>query len=300
MASSDPTSDYLIALSETGDREQLSTALQQPATVKVALSTESILVDAQTGVRVAELNLKRMVEAAARSGHADTVETLLGFSQQHSVAVSDVVTMDTIGAALNENPLEVLLKFQAVDPDVFSRRLHIGGDLLSASSHGGPNTEDLPRSKYLGLVQHLLDAGFDPNPNAKGASRRRKLEYPLYSACWQASYEIVECFLAHGAVVQGSRAMRSASYNGRIDLLELLLKYGGDVNEAAEEEDIDGPPGTPLHIAVAEGKEDVLRWLLAHGADVTVKNCEGKVAKDVLGEDGDDVILGLLGNAHAV
>lgn len=116
-----------------------------------------------------------MLEAAARSGHADTVETLLSFGQQHNVAVSEIVTPDTMNAALNENPLEVLLRFQAVDPTVFSRRLHTGTDLVTISSYGGPITEDIPRKKYLSLLEHLMNAGFDPNgPHEDRISRLRE------------------------------------------------------------------------------------------------------------------------------
>jgi ankyrin repeat protein len=298
MTSTGLSSNQLIALSKNGDLEQLSTVLQQPATSQIALGAKDVLVDARTGVRTLQLVIRLMLEAAAASGYADTVEMLLSYGQQHNVAAIEMVNPDTIGAALNENPLEVLLKFQAVDPAVFTRGLHIGGDLLSASSSGGPNSEDIPRSKYLGLARHLMEMGVDPNPKARSRSRRRSMDFPLYVASWQASPEIVESFLAHGAMVKGSKAMRTASCNARIDVLELLLKHGGDINEKTEEEDADGPPGTPLHDAAAGGKADVVQWLLAHGANATIKNCEDLLAKDLVKDDG--IILGLLDKADVV
>jgi ankyrin repeat protein len=297
MTSSGLSSNQLIALSKNGELEQLSTALQQPATSQIALGAKDVLVDARTGVRRSQLVLKLMLEAAAASGHADTVELLLSFGQQHNVAASDMVDPDTMSAALNEKPLEVLLKFQAVDPAVFTRGLHIGGSLLTASSAGGPNSEDIPRSKYLGLARHLMEIGVDPNnPKAMSRSRRSSMNCPLYMASWMATPEIVETFLAHGAKVKGTKAMHSASCNARIDVLELLLKHGGDINEETEEEDGDGPPGTPLHVAAAGAKADVVRWLLDHGADATKKNCKGMSAKDVA-KDDDGTILGLLEKA---
>jgi len=261
MVSSEPLSfEKLITLIEHGDREQLSLALQQPST---ALSTESVLVDAHTGHRCQQLNLKRLLEAAASLGDEDMVEILLQFGQQHNVPVSEMISPDTLDAAIGgERPYEILLKYQAVDPEAFSRPLHLGSDLFRTACLGGPNREDTPKGKYLGLLQHLLDAGADPNKQIW----RKRPGYLLHMACWNAKCEIVECLLRYGAVIDGSRAMRTASYAGKIDVLEVLLKYGGDVNEAYEREDTMGPPGTALDVAIAKGQEDVVRWLLDHGA----------------------------------
>jgi ankyrin repeat protein len=98
--------------------------------------------------------------------------------------------------------------------------------------------------------------------------------------------EIIESMLAHGATIAGATALRTAAFHGRIDVLELLVKYGGDVNEVASEGELGEASGTPLHVAAAAGREDVARWLLDNGADVTVKNAEGKTAKEALEENG--------------
>jgi ankyrin repeat protein len=59
------------------------------------------------------------------------------------------------------------------------------------------------------------------------------------------------------------------------------------VDEVVEKEDIDGPSGTPLHAAAAGRREEVL-LLLAHGADVTVKNSE-KYDEGDSGKERDDM-----------
>jgi ankyrin repeat protein len=285
MYSPESPSHQLIALSREGELQQLSSALQQPTTAQIALGTESFLIDARTQVHMRALVLERMIEAAARPGHTDVVEMLILFGQQHDIAASLMVTMDTLDAAWDENCLEILLKFQVVDPDVFYRPRHLGADLLSSVCWGGPDEEEFPRIKYLGLLQHLMSIGFDPNKSGVDpTSRRYRPGSNLRVACRIAGCEIIECLLQHGAVIKESRAMRTASCHGRIDVLEALLKYGGDVNEVSGREDSDGPSGTPLHVAAAAEREDAVRWLLAHGADVTIKNCDGISPQEILEE----------------
>jgi hypothetical protein len=173
MNSPGSPSHQLIALSREGELQQLSSALQQPTTAQIALGTESFLIDARAQVRIRALVLERMIEAAARPGHTDIVEMLVIFGQQHGVAASEMVTMDTLDAGWNENCLEILLKFQIVDPDVFYRPRHLGADLLSSVCWGGPNEEEFPRKKYLGLLQHLMSIGFDPNKSGVDPAFRR-------------------------------------------------------------------------------------------------------------------------------
>lgn len=124
------------------------------------------------------------------------------------------------------------------------------------------NSKDVPRSKYLDLAQYLLDAEFDPR--AKASARRSGRMCRSYTVCGHASRGIVECYLEHGAVVEGSNGMRLV------------------------------PPGFALHTAVAEKKENVVRWLLGHGAEVGMRNGEGKDAKDYLGESKAGAILGFM------
>ncbi|KAF2623625.1 hypothetical protein BU25DRAFT_424606 [Macroventuria anomochaeta] len=220
MGSRSSASHHLTTLSENGDAQQLFTALEWPSLAQVGLQTESVLIDAQVGVVRQESNLHQIVQL------------LLEFGQTHDVASKEMVIMDTMDAALHEKPLEVLLKFRAVDPNVFSHPLHLGSDILQIACRGGPDRDDAPRGKRLNFVQYLLEVeGRDPNtPNARPGSRRHRPGKLLYTACWKASLEIVESLLAYGAIVKGPGAMPSASYHVKIDVLD-LLKYDVEVNE---------------------------------------------------------------------
>lgn len=160
-------SHHLITLSGNGDLQELSTALQWPSFAQIALQTESVLFDARVGSMFPELNLHRMLCAAARSGHADIVQLLLSFGQMHNLTAKDTITMDTMDAALQEKPLEVLLNFKAVDPGVFHHPLHMGSHILYIACRGGPSRDDAPRRRWLNFVKHLVEVeGRDVNTPA--------------------------------------------------------------------------------------------------------------------------------------
>lgn len=75
--------------------------------------------------------------------------------------------------------------------------------------------------------------------------------------------------------------MHSAARFGRLDVLELLVKYGGDVNELDNDvESINGPKGTPLENAVDAGQEEAAQWLLAHGAKDFLVDKETSILPD--------------------
>jgi hypothetical protein len=286
------TSEHLITLCKDGEFKQLVSELQQPVTAQVALSSEEVVIDPDTLVRQLQFNLHRMLKAAARAGNADTIEQLLKFGQQHGVAEWHLADPDVIGAALcHENAPQVLLKFHTIEPNVFARRLHLGMSILGAACDGGPNSERPPRKKFLGLVRHLMELGFDPNTTDPTAP-----DYPghhLYIACWMTGCEVVECLLDHGAVITGSKAALVAAEYGRIDVLEALLWHGLNLNECFTE-DSRSSAGTALHVAVASRQVATVEWLLQHGTDINLHNINRETAGDLLPADADEALSSLL------
>lgn len=65
---------------------------------------------------------------------------------------------------------------------------------------------------------------------------------------------------------------------GSLSGVELLLRGGADVNAVCE------AGNTPLHHAIQMGEFAVARLLLANGADPTIRNAEGKLARDLCWE----------------
>ncbi len=69
-------------------------------------------------------------------------------------------------------------------------------------------------------------------------------------------------------------------------MVEILLDHGADVSLWAE-------GWTPLHNAVLFGKTEIVKVLLANGADVNSKTNEGKTPSDLARINGHTAIVQL-------
>lgn len=94
--------------------------------------------------------------------------------------------------------------------------------------------------------------------------------------------EIAELLLSHGAEIDaanrhkvfgpGNRPLHAAVYMDRLDVVELLIARGADVNAT------DDAGWTPLHLAVANGRLETAQRLLEAGADpnARISNVKGR------------------------
>lgn len=112
------------------------------------------------------------------------------------------------------------------------------------------------RKGDLERIKQLLDCGIDVN-----ASNKRN-EYPLIEALIPGHLEAVKLLLDAGA--NPNSALECASRKGDREIVEILLKAGGDANM-----NIHGL--TPLLGAVCYCNLEVVELLLDHGADINAK-----------------------------
>lgn len=161
--------------------------------------------------------------------------------------------------------------------------------LIAAARHGSLDT-----------VKALVSTGADVNV-VEGQAYT-----PLCGAGFRGSCEIAEYLIAHGASVNGvgtnrqltplhwavmadhpamekllldrGAAAGAESYEGRplsnaksVPVVRLLLEHGAPVNTPGEQR-------APLHAAAYDGRFDVLKELLARGADVNATNSWGATA----------------------
>ncbi|HKE85247.1 MAG TPA: ankyrin repeat domain-containing protein [Vicinamibacterales bacterium] len=136
------------------------------------------------------------------------------------------------------------------------------------------------------MVDLLLKAGASPSrAHPEG-------ETPLMAAARSGSVPAVRALLARGAnvnaaeTIQNTTALMWASAEGHLDVADVLIEAGADVNRQAhvttltERHNSDHPSGgfTALMFAARSGDEAMVKRLVARGANVNLKNGDGASA----------------------
>lgn len=128
-------------------------------------------------------------------------------------------------------------------------------------------------------------------------ARRVPDEWIVHAAA-QGEVRLLGFLVSQGAnpnarVADGQTALGAAAAEGQLRACQLLIDGGAR---------IDGRTGitreTPLIEAAAEGRFDVIRLLLAHGADTTARDFVGLSAGDWAAQSGDAGMLRLLRGAQ--
>jgi len=173
--------------------------------------------------------------------------------------------------------------------------------------HNATFVNDIDRPPFIPLIKALLDAGADPNVRTKETPPVRHhllpitgtLEWvdftgqtPFLSAALAGDVTIMKMLLEYGAdpnihTFEGtSPLMAAAGVNwvvaqtfteGEEQLLEavkLCYELGNDVNQA------NSMGITALMGAANRGSDDIIRWLVDKGADLTVLDNENRSALD--------------------
>jgi ankyrin repeat protein len=118
--------------------------------------------------------------------------------------------------------------------------------------------------------------------------------YALTAAAGHSDPQMIGLFLDHGARIQGTGALILASLTGKEENVKCLLGRGADVNEMVPLTDnarSRGNMGFPLHKAVEYGHAGVVDILLDAGADVTLKDANGRTAADIARGKGMDAAI---------
>ena len=118
----------------------------------------------------------------------------------------------------------------------------------------------------------------------------------LYQGCCGDSADVVKVLLQHGAAAEADlypaerySPLQLASAKGNIEVAQILLDAGSDVNRKA------GTSATALYMACTNRDRKMVQLLLAHGADPNIQQCGTRDhALQESCENGDEEIVRLL------
>ena len=252
---------------------------------------------------------------AAREGCIDCAKYLAAAGADLNLADPEQVSPLLLSILNGHFDLAAYLIQKGANPgkwDWYGRTpLYAAVDLNTLPRGGRPDQPSLDTTSSLQIVEQLLAAGANPNPELKLAPPFRNIgndrgldglltigTTPLLRAAKALDAPAIKILLEKGAnlglsnnrgitPVMAAAGLGSTDADTRgiyitedvqqrsIESLKLLLAAGADINAK------DGTRGlTPLHEAARWGWNDVVRFLVDHGADLQAKDNRGMTPVD--------------------
>ncbi|KAJ6003166.1 hypothetical protein N7451_005713 [Penicillium sp. IBT 35674x] len=200
------------------------------------------------------------LQAASAMGHESTAKILLSFGAAIKAERAGVDGVSAIEASLNPNNFGLTQLFldkepNAISSDPVTRRQIIGKALSLWNCN-------------VSLLELLIRGGADVGKAPHSYSRSY-----LHTAAAKGNFQMVQCLIMAGTninhrciITSGGEvtALQSAVASRNIDIVELLLQRGAEVNAPANEHG----GRTALQIAASQDYHSMVKLLRDHGADV--------------------------------
>ena len=260
-----------------------------------------LLMEYKADIRQSNTDRQTALHLAAQNGHVEVTELLL----EHAL---DLAARDRMGrtalhlASLNghEQVVEVLAQFEP-NPglDILDDKNDTPLTLASKGGYSSTVEKLLKRgatADLTGIYGHKALYGAVANGHETTAefilqnpyaikAQSADLSDVLLEAAKRGFYEVCKQCLqmakddeVNSGSREGGTALHHAAHNGFGNIVILLLKYGFDIESETDE------GKTPLAVAAVAIKLEVVRILLARGADPRRKNLSGQTLVSELAE----------------
>ena len=189
--------------------------------------------------------------------------------------------------AKDTKQVERILAKGNITIDPFQKPNQVNKPLAYAAAYGN-----------LAIVKLILARGADINGQVAYG------DVPIIKAAEHGNRDIIVYLIEQGADVNRPNAFGISPFIGfcaaeDVELVQLALKYGGKVNTSyvQQTEQSEGKRNyTALQAAVAHGKTDVVKLLLANGGDPNLKDSQEKTSFDLAQEGNHTEIMKILKN----
>jgi ankyrin repeat protein len=225
-------------------------------------------------LRAIGLTVEDLLAAAAATNQTTVV--------QFCVTCGAKITPQVESAACNGSGVEVYRLLLPLGMPQLNETLHTsGGVVVQAVSNND-----------IALLTYLLENGADPD----GGGRFEWMPAIAVAIEEGKDIEVLKLLDRYGADVKRKGLLALAANEGRVDIVEYLLKAGASISEDVEDcVLLPHDKGSALHVAAAEDQLDVVRTLVEKGADIRLKNSEGNSALDMARHAGHSDVVDFLG-----
>ncbi|KAG0464103.1 hypothetical protein HPP92_020172 [Vanilla planifolia] len=193
-------------------------------------------------------------------------------------------TENTLARGRADLPLSLRFAVTRGDDLLLHRLLKRGLDPNESDANGHTALHLAASKGNLNCVILLLDYGADPNSLDSHGS------VPLWEAVLGNHERVIRMLIDNGAALSHGDVAQyacTAAEQNSIELLKDIVDHGGDVTLPRS----DG--STALHLAVCEGNVNMVRFLLAKGADVEKRDVHGWTPRDLAEQQGHQEIVAL-------
>lgn len=202
--------------------------------------------------------------------------------------------------SLSQEPADLLEAAMYDDMEAAKALVESGADVNQTNAYGHTPLILACNYGYEDLAQYLVDQGADVNVQGQDGGT-------ALIAAASNSLALVDLLLSRGADVHARMANGTGVMTQftigiirdrvPMELGEVLLAHGADVDEALTTGKAEGY--TPLMMAARNNQEELVQFLIDHGADVNAVAADGATPLSLAEDEGHENIVGVLKAAGA-